>query len=66
MLAFTYTLLQNVNRVEGKHESLSRKIEISFFVHCQAGNKKQKNVKKVLTKKKRFDKLILHLTKKEV
>ena len=54
MLAFTYTLLQNVNRVEGKHKSLSRKIEISVFVHCQAGNKKTKKCQKSVDKEKKI------------
>ncbi len=42
------------------------KLKSVFLFTVKQETKNKKNVKKVLTKKKRFDKLILHLTKREV
>ena len=40
MLAFTYTLMQNVKRVDERHKSLNQKMLTSFFIKCKAKNKK--------------------------
>ena len=32
MLAFTYTLMQNVKRVEERHKSLNQKTKKEFFI----------------------------------
>lgn len=51
MLAFTYTLMQNVKRVEKKAQEFKTNSEKSLIFNCKVKNEKnKKNVKKVLTK----------------